>query len=342
MKANFGKRIHRLRRLACLWIVGVAIAQAVAAQPLEWHRFTQGKAQTGIFEPSAVRQLADGRLFVVQDEASAAFSTLTLSDQGLAQEFSPNTDALGKALPRLNDLEGLALGPNGALYAITSFSHMKSGKRPATRQIFAQVHITAGEITRLTVYDNLLGDIIAAYPALKSAKKSPFAKGRRGFNIEGLGFDRSGKNLLIGLRGPVLGKDSLILRLENPSGVFKGQPPRFSPDMIRLDLNKAGIRALSYIPALGVYLLVAQKANKKGASNLASHLWVWSGDPNSTPTRLDIPGLDLRNAEGITQIRHMDRDYIFLVSDDGDRAKARPAHYTMLPVSLVATYLPNP
>ncbi len=320
----------------------MAIAPVACAQPIEWRSFPQSNAQPGVFEPSAIRQLPDGRLFVAQDEVRAAFGSFTLSHQGLAQQFSPTIKSNGQALPRLNDLEGLAQAPNGTLYAITSFSRTKAGKRRAARHRFVQVQLTAGAISGLTVYGDLLDDILAAYPALKQAEKSPYAKGRHGFNIEGLGFDKSGKTLMIGLRGPVLGKDSLILRLENPAEVFKGQPPRFSPNLIRLDLNKGGIRALSYIPALDMYLLVAQKANKKGASNTASNLWIWSGEPNEPPKQVDIPGLDLRNAEGITQIRHMDRAYVFLVSDDGDRTKARPAHYLMLPVERVAENLPKP
>jgi len=63
-----------------------------------------------IYEPSAVQQLTDGRLLVVEDEATRAFSVLTPSPDGSLAE-NPTTDLklIRGAGRKLNDLEALTV-----------------------------------------------------------------------------------------------------------------------------------------------------------------------------------------------------------------------------------------
>ena len=57
---------------------------------------------TGLYEPSAIQQLPDGRFLVVEDEKEHSFSLLTFSTDGAARSQS---------LPQvLNTLQALDLG----------------------------------------------------------------------------------------------------------------------------------------------------------------------------------------------------------------------------------------
>ncbi len=317
-----------------------------------WRSFAYPDGKDGVFEPSAIRQLPDGRIFLVQDEASTPFGTFNLSANGDALAYSTRTPAGAKrpsgkvwttrSLPRLEDLEGLAMDGAGVLFATTSFSRTRSGKQRKSRKRLVRLRFDNDRISEFGVYSGLLDDILAAYPELAKSARSDFAKGRLGLNIEGLCFDRTGQKLFIGLRGPVVSKRTLILTLENPNGIFLGQTPRFAPEMIRLDMNDQGIRAMSFVPAIDAYILAAQKADKKGASDRSFHLWIWDGKKDSPAHGLPVPGLDLKKTEGITQIRHKGRDYLLLVSDDGDRSKGLPASYLIVPVGMIRSLLPGP
>ncbi|MFQ5438649.1 MAG: DUF3616 domain-containing protein [Paracoccaceae bacterium] len=330
--------------LAALGMIGPGAAQSWA-QSATWERLIlpAGNAN-GVFEPSAVRQRADGRLFLVQDEPSAALGTLTLADDGRPLSFSLQSPTPHRrdGLPRLGDLEGLARGKDGYFYAVTSHSRTTSGKRHKSRERIVRLRLTGDEVSTFDVYGHLITDIIRAYPVLGASVASPYAKGRRGFNIEGLCFDADRERLLIGLRGPVLNGASVVLVLENPAQVFGGEKPRFADRLIRLGMAGEGIRSLSYIPALGRYLLVGQKAARKGTSNRKFHLWVWGGPGSEPPKRVDIKGVKWRNSEGLTPVTLGGKDYVLFVSDDGDRRKGRPARYLLLAQEILAASISAP
>jgi uncharacterized protein DUF3616 len=312
----------------------IAIAGPVAAT--QWQVFPPSPTGEGIYEPSAIGQLPDGRIFLVQDEADAALVVLSINtdDQAVPVILGPSSGP--KKSNRLNDLEALAVGPDGRVFVLGSHSRNLSGKRPTNRKGFLSLQLNGRQIELTGQYKTLLKDLLARYPELAPSVKSTFAKGRAGFNIEGLAFSRDGGSFLIGLRGPVLGRDTLIAVLENPAAVFQGQSARFAQNLVRLDLGQDGIRALSFIAALDGFLISAQKSRRKSTSNAAFQLWFWSGDAKSAPVPVNIPGLELRKTEGIAQIRHRGGDYLMLVSDDGNRAAKRAAHYILLPMETVA------
>ena len=84
---------------------------------------------TGLYEPSAIQQLPNGRFLVVEDEKDHSFSLLTLSASGdvSSQSLGPAWFHGGAPIWKLDDLEGLALDSAGYLYAITSHSREKVG-----------------------------------------------------------------------------------------------------------------------------------------------------------------------------------------------------------------------
>ncbi|NOX74913.1 MAG: hypothetical protein GXP03_15280 [Alphaproteobacteria bacterium] len=324
------------RGAAAFSILLALIAVAGPAAATQWQVFPPSPSDEGIYEPSAIGQLPDGRVFLVQDEANSALATLTLDNKGRAVPVILDSRNIPKKHAALNDLEALAVDSDGMIYVLSSQSRNLSGKRTSNRQMFVRLRLNGGLLQATGRYKTLLKDMLAAYPALVPSAKSSFAKGRLGFNIEGLSFSGDGGALLIGLRGPVLGGGSLIAVLNNPKAVFDGQAPDFAPDLIRLDLDKGGIRALAYIPALDGFLISAQKSHRKSASHNPFQLWFWSGNQAANPRPVTIAGLDTRKTEGIAQIRRGGRDYLLLVSDDGDRAANVAAHYILLPMETVA------
>jgi hypothetical protein len=90
---------------------------------------------------------------------------------------------------------------------------------------------------------------------------------------------------------------------------------------------------LSFVPTLDGYLLVTQRADKKDSSDEPFELWFWLGGDMHEAERLDPGELDLRKTEGVTLLRYQDKDYLLLVSDDGESGSRRSAHYRLLPIS---------
>ena len=322
-------------------LAGLAVTLAADAADYDWAPLISDSDSPSVYEPSAVRQLADGRLLLVQDEANDPLVLLQFGQTDRSVTLRrPVLDGdrpfwqLGRAEPPrgLEDLEGLGAGTDGYLYAITSHSRSSSGKRRKSRERLVRLRIEGDRILDYAVFGKLRKAILSAYPELKEAARSGYDKGRKGFNIEGLCSDRERKRLLIGLRSPILDGHSMILTMENPAAVFESDSkPVFASDPLRLDLDKGGIRAISYVPWLEQYLIVTQQAKKKGTSDRPFRLWQWGGPGGTAPRPLQIPSIDLRNTEGVTPIRFDGRDYLLLVSDDGNRTRDRPGHYLIVP-----------
>ncbi len=337
-------RFRQHLRFYCVFLfMGLCDGVPADTKEIEWQPLISKAGSPGIYEPSAVRQLIDGSLLLVQDESNDPFVLMQLAAEGKIEFQRPTLDPkdlpfwiLGEPEPPrgLEDLEGLAASDDGYLYAITSHSRTESGNRRKSRERLARLRIEDGRIRDYAVFDKLRKAMLSAYPELEAAARSEHPKGRKGLNIEGLCWEREKGRLFIGLRSPILYGKSLILILENPVGLFlDGDDPEFAPEPILLDLDKGGIRAISYVPKLESYLLVTQRAKKRGTSGKSFRLWTWSGHGFDPARPIQIPGLDLRNTEGITPVRHNGRDYLLLVSDDGNRAKESPGHYLLLPLA---------
>ena len=98
---------------------------------------------TGLYEPSAIQQLPDGRFLVVEDEKDHSFSLATLSASGDASSKSlgPAWFHGGEPIWKLDDLEGLALDGAGYLYAVTSHSRDDDGDEQKGREKLARFRI---------------------------------------------------------------------------------------------------------------------------------------------------------------------------------------------------------
>jgi hypothetical protein len=292
-----------------------------------------------IYEPSGVQQLPDGRFIVVEDESACALDLFTLdpdgqvSDRFLYRGSMPNRAVPGNILGTLEDLEGVAVDGRGNVFAITSHSRKENGKRHANREQLIRLRVEGNRVADVHRVHNLRKRITKKHAFLKAAAKERKVKEEGGFNIEGLSFDADKQRLLVGFRSPLVKKDAIIVTIENPHAIFEqDEKPRISDDLTRLDLKGGGIRALSYDPYLGGYLIVSRRPGK------AFKLWFWDGVRGSKPRRIRVANIkDLRQAEGITPVRlHDNPQGILIVSDDGDEERGRPGHYVFVSYEQIA------
>jgi len=286
-----------------------------------------------IYEPSGVHQLPDGRFVVVEDEAVHPLDVFSLQPDGQVSEQPLYRSSLlswnspNRVLKTLEDLEAVAVDEQGRMYAITSHSRKENGKRDDKREQLARFGLEGEQIVNFQVMRGLRKKIAAKHDSLKDATRIRDVKDGGGFNIEGLSFDADKQNLLIGLRSPLAGENAIVIVMENPQAVFDhDEKPRISDRLIELDLAGGGIRAMSYDPHLGGFLIISRKPEK------SFKLWLWSGDVGESPQRLRIPDIkNLRQAEGVTPVLIDGRPAgILVVSDDGFGLKRKPGHYLFL------------
>jgi hypothetical protein len=288
-----------------------------------------------ISEPSAAASLSDGRIVVVEDESlkplhlltpdsSFGFKSRAIGTKSLMDSLSGNS-----GIEKLDDLEGLVIDKHDTVYAITSHSRTASGKRKSAREKLIRFRLEGSEIVDLRVYENLTEELAAALPLLGQAIHERKVKEGNGLNIEALELSFDGRRLLIGLRAPVINDKALIVVVENPDDVFKhGGLPLFAPEPFYLDLDKGGIRALTYDPDLEGYLIVSRREDKKGKP---FKLWFWSGDPAVAPERISIAGVEnINRAEGITPIVQDGERRLLIVFDDGNRMRRIGGHYRIV------------
>ena len=301
------------------------------AEDIAW--FEKFRKFEQIYEPSGVQQLPDGRFLVVEDEAVHPLGIFSLQTDGQVSEQPLYRSSLfswsspNRVLNTLEDLEAVALDEQGRIYAITSHSRKANGKRDDKREQLARFGLEGEQIVDFKVLRGLRKKISAQHGSLKDAAKIRDVKDGDGLNIEGLSFDATKQNLLIGLRSPLAGSNAIIVVLENPRAVFDhDEKPRISDRLIELDLAGGGIRAMSYDPHLGGFLIISRKPNK------SFKLWLWSGDADESPQRLRIPEMkNLRQTEGVTPVILDGRPAgILIVSDDGMGLKRKPGHYLFL------------
>jgi hypothetical protein len=288
-------------------------------------------ALTGIYEPSAIQQLPDGRFLVVEDEKKHPFSLVTINpDESVSSAaLSPGLLQAGDGFWKLDDLEGVALDRSGFIYALTSHSRDSDGDEKKSRDKLVRFRIDGDRVVSPMVVKGLKPALAAAHPVLARAAEIRDVKNRGGLNIEALEISPDQQTLLIGFRSPLLGKQAIIARVENPAAMFDaGEPPRVSATLETLDLGGNGIRGMSYVPALGGYLVTSGPVARE---QVQFQLWFWSGRPGEPARRVTVPGLQgFEHAEGVTPAVIDGRPRIMIVSDDGSREEGRYSRYLLL------------
>ncbi len=286
---------------------------------------------TGIYEPSAIQQLPDGRFLVVEDEEDHPLSLVTIDADGTVETVALTAGLLQvfSSFWKMDDLEGLAADRSGLVYAITSHSRDDEGDKKKSREKLVRFRVDGDRVVDPKVVGGLKHALKARHAVLAAAAKVRDVKDSGGFNIEGLDFSPDQQRLLIGFRSPLRDGRALIACVENPSAVFDSdEAPRIAPVLEELDLGGHGIRGLSFVPALGEYLVIGGPTSREPA---AFDLWRWSGESGAPARRVTVPGLQgFEKAEGVCAARIGGAERIMVVSDDGDRKAKRSASYLLL------------
>ncbi|WP_293273261.1 hypothetical protein [Nannocystis sp.] len=226
-----------------------------------------------------------------------------------------------------SDLEALAPGPDGSLYLLASQSRSRKGKRPATRQLFAQIAIdaTGAHVLASTSLADQLG---ADRKLLTTLGLASTAK----LDLEGMTPTAQG-GLLLGLKEPLDAADHApIWHLPRPEVLLAGGTTRdaglalwgAAPLTVLADgsPHPAGISDLLEL-ADGT-LLIASTASGTEPSTQDGALWLADGRNGlAAPRKLhSFPGL---KPEGIA-LRH-DGAALVVVFDTG----AAPSLWMELP-----------
>ena len=283
----------------------------------------------GIYEPSAIQQLPDGRFLVAEDEKEFPFSLLTIHPDGSTTQQSLIVDSGDESPGKLDDLEGLTTDSAGFVYAITSHSRNSKGEEKKSREKLVRFRVQGNRLTSVRILNNLKRALTASHPLLAKAAAITDVKGEGGFNIEALEFSADQRNLMIGFRSPLDTGWALVATIKNPAEMFEsGAAPNVSPDLIRLDLGGDGLRGMSWVPALQGYLLISGPVTK---AKTQFRLWFWKGQADAKARPAEVEGLPgFEHAEGVTPAVIDGKPRIVIVSDDGSREEGRPARYLLL------------
>jgi hypothetical protein len=286
-------------------------------------------ALQGIYEPSAIQQLPDGRFLVAEDEKDFPFSLLTIYPDGTTKVEPLVFDSEDKSVGKLDDLEGLTTNKAGFVYAITSHSRTNKGEEKKSREKLVRFRVEGNRLSSPRTVFTMKASLVAHHPILAKAAALTDVKGEGGFNFEGLEFSADQQQLMIGFRSPLDAGHALIAVIRNPAAIFElGASPVVSPELIRLDLGGHGLRGMSWIPSLQGYLLISGPVAKEQTQ---FHLWFWTGNANEKPRRAEVDGLPgFEHAEGVTPALIDGKPMIVVVSDDGSREDGRPARYLIL------------
>lgn len=286
----------------------------------------------GVYEPSAIVQLPDARFLVVEDEKEHPLCLFLLGPDGRVTERTPVEQGLfdfNDSFWKLDDLEGLALGCSGEIYAITSQSLDGQGERKKSREKLVRFRLEGDRVVEPRTARGLKDALLAAHPVLAASASIADVKGGGGLNIEALDLSADGQRLLLGFRSPLLDNRAIVVGLENPQGVFENaEVPRVAKALITLDLQGHGIRAMSWVPVLAGHLVVSGPVSGEAGQ---FRLWFWSGSSADPARPVTAPGgSDLARAEGVSPAIIDGKPRIILVSDEGSRKDRRCARYLLL------------
>jgi len=285
----------------------------------------------GVYEPSAVQQLPDGRIMVAEDEPNHAFSILSIDKNGnFVEDEALDTRIITGFKRKLNDLEAMTRDDEGFMYAMTSHSRNRKGQRSPDREHLMRFKIQNGEVIGLTSYDGLT-DVLEKDPALhdlireKTSAEVVFDE----INIEGLAFDPVKKRLALGFRDPEFNNMALIAFIANPKEMMEKNAKPVFDEVAILDIDDGGIRSLNYDPVLKAYIIANEVKGDTGEKS--STLWKWSGNPKDEPQKLNLPNLHhMTNVEAVDSVNINGRQMLLLMGDEGSAEKGMTAKYMLV------------
>ncbi|MDO4795102.1 MAG: DUF5706 domain-containing protein [Brachymonas sp.] len=285
----------------------------------------------GIYEPSALQSLPDGRVLVAEDEHSHAFSIISFDKDGnMLEDEAVDTRIIRGFKRKISDLEGLALDDEGYVYAVTSHARTREGLRRPEREHLMRFKIQNNDVRELASFDNLTdvlenSEQLHAMLTAKVGVKVDFST----INIEGLAFDPNTKRLLLGFRKPEFNQKAIVAYIGNPKEIFTRKAEPEFVDVAVFDIKGGGIRSLNYDPVLKTFIMSNEVKDEEG--NKTSQLWTWSGAPDAQPKAVDVPSLrHLTNVEAIDSVVINGQPRILMMSDEGDAKLKKPGKYTLV------------
>ena len=288
----------------------------------------------GVYEPSAVQQLPDGKLLIAEDEPNHAFSIVSIDPSGrFVEDEALDTRVITGFKRRLSDLEALARDDEGFIYALTSHSRTRKGNRSPDREHLMRFKIQDGNVLGLTSYDNLtqvLETDKKLHDLIRERTKAEVAFEE--INIEGMAFDPVKKRLVLGFRDPEFNNMALVAFISNPKDVFeRNAKPEFDEVAI-LDIDGGGIRSINYDPVLKNYVIANEVKDENGQK--FSQLWTWSGNPTDEPQKISLPNLQhITNVEAVDSITVNGKPQMILMGDEGNASQKITAKYMLVDYS---------
>ena len=288
----------------------------------------------GVYEPSAVQQLPDGKLLIAEDEPNHAFSIVSIDPSGrFVEDEALDTRVITGFKRRLSDLEALARDDEGFIYALTSHSRTRKGNRSPDREHLMRFKIQDGNVLGLTSYDNLtqvLETDKKLHDLIRERTKAEVAFEE--INIEGMAFDPVKKRLVLGFRDPEFNNMALGAFISNPKDVFeRNAKPEFDEVAI-LDIDGGGIRSINYDPVLKNYVIANEVKDENGQK--FSQLWTWSGNPTEEPQKISLPNLQhITNVEAVDSITVNGKPQMILMGDEGNASQKITAKYMLVDYS---------
>ena len=288
----------------------------------------------GVYEPSAVQQLPDGRILIAEDEPNHAFSVLSIDKSGhLVEDEALDTRIITGFKRRLNDLEALARDNEGFIYALTSHSRNRKGQRSPDREHLMRFKIQGGDVLGLTSYNNLtqvLESDTKLHDLIRERTKAEVSFEE--INIEGMAFDPVKKRLVLGFRDPEFNNMALVAFISNPKDVFEHNTKPEFDEVAVLDIGGGGIRSLNYDPVLKNYVIANEVKDETGEK--FSQLWTWSGNPTDEPHKISLPNLQhITNVEAVDSITVNGKPHMILMGDEGNASQKITAKYMLVDYS---------
>jgi hypothetical protein len=267
-----------------------------------------------VFEPSGAATMPDGKVLIVEDESNAkSLKLLEIEEDGSVVEIG--NLYLPKQVKKIfkkgvEDLEALTLH-NEMVYAITSHTYSKSGKRKASREKLMMFRYDDGAIEDFSIYGDLKKDLQIEFSEL--FKQTLFTK--NSMDIEGMASDIKGGGLLIAFKSPIVEDKALLIPLYNPKELLLGEEEAKFGKKILLDLKGLGIRDIFYDPQKKAYWIIA--GSKEGRES-RFELWFWERETESLSLVKNQPNIGY--GEGITLIKQKSENPgLFIVEDNGKK-----------------------
>ena len=126
---------------------------------------------TGIYEPSAIQQLPDGRFLVVEDEKSHPLSLVTIGADGSVDStaLTAGLFQMFSEFWKLDDLEGLTLDRAGFVYGITSHSRDDDGDEKKSREKLVRFRVEGKRVVDPKVVAGLKQALTMRHAVLAAA-----------------------------------------------------------------------------------------------------------------------------------------------------------------------------